>query len=83
MTDMTNQQREAFEAWAVANKMTASGDREDRLDYPLGRCLWKAWQAATAAERERAIRILYDNAEQCSDTTRAILQSNAEAIRAG
>jgi len=50
---MTDKQREQFEAWAVANEMTASGDREDRLDYPLGRCLWKAWQAATAAERER------------------------------
>ena len=50
-------ERKAFEAWAVANEMTAAGDREDRLDYPLGRCLWRAWQAATAAERERAAKV--------------------------
>lgn len=75
MTDMTNQQREAFEAWWNAQHTMYAQNPEDWS--------WQVWVAATAAERERAIRILYDNAEQCSDTTRAILQSNAEAIRAG
>lgn len=78
MTD----ERKAFEAWAIANEMAASGDRLDRLDYPLGRCLWKAWQAATAAERERCAAIC-ESRQTPGTGSVAILNGAADAIRKG
>ena len=48
--------RKAFEAWAAEagyRSITSNG-----FDYPLGRALWKAWQAATAAERERCALVI-------------------------
>ena len=51
---MTDKDREAFEAWAKDAEYQSSVDGS--FDYPLGRVLWEAFQAATAAERERAAR---------------------------
>lgn len=46
-----NDERAAFEEWAIANQMTSAAG-VDRLDYPLGRCLWRAWKArAIIADR--------------------------------
>ena len=49
MTDMTNRQREAFEAWA--------GKRESAPTTSAWDYAFKAWQAATLAERERAAKV--------------------------
>jgi hypothetical protein len=47
MTDMTNQQREAFEAaYAAINPITSTLETA-----------WLCWQAATAAERERCAKV--------------------------
>ena len=40
------QEREAFEAWAASKGYESRTD--DGFDYPLGRVLWEAWQAARA-----------------------------------
>lgn len=46
-------ERAAFEEWAIANQMTSAAGA-DRLDYPLGRCLWRAWQAGAALSAQSA-----------------------------
>jgi len=46
--------REAFEAWATASGYESKTGQG--MDYPLGRALWIAWQAATAAALEEAAK---------------------------
>ena len=56
---MTPQEQQQFETWA-----TAQGEDVDRIygldgnDYCVDlRLAWRAWQAATAAERERCAKV--------------------------
>ena len=47
--------REAFEAWGSANGYESKTGQG--MDYPLGRALWIAWQAARAAALEEAAEV--------------------------
>lgn len=47
--------REAFEAWATASGYESKTGQG--MDYPLGRALWIAWQAARAAALEEAVDV--------------------------
>lgn len=48
--------REAFEAWANGAGYWSTSD--GRYDYPLGRALWRAWQAACAWQRQQGMSAL-------------------------
>lgn len=48
--------RKAFEEWA-SEAGYGKGETDDDFDYPLGRALRKAWQAATNAALQRAAHV--------------------------
>lgn len=66
--------REAFEAWARSVHGGLESGFDGSFDYPLGRILFEAWQAAT----ERAAQVCDEHA-----SIEGIAQKCAAAIRAG
>ena len=71
---MTPEERKAFEAWA--------GKRERASTTSAWDYAFKAWQAATLAERERAAKVC-DEIAETDGTGYGIAEDCAAAIRKG
>ena len=54
---MTNQTRKNFEAWAKIKNYELLKSGGGSYLYIQANIAWKAWQAATLAERERCARV--------------------------